>query len=88
MVEMDDNVSADDLLVPVDEPQHAYALDEWAKRVDKVCSRMKERDAAILKLYFIYGHKAVAVAQLLDTKLPTVLRVIYENRKRIVVGGC
>lgn len=86
MVEAEDeNLQSDEFLAPVEEPYHCVLQSEQWEALDKICLKLSDRDGSILRLYFQYGHTAPQTAQLLGVNLPTVLRVIHENRKKLVM---
>jgi RNA polymerase sigma factor (sigma-70 family) len=81
----DDSLGSDEFLAPSDEPYHGVLQEEQWALLERICFKLSERDGNILKLYFQFGHTAPQVGQLLGVNLPTVLRVIHENRKKLVM---
>lgn len=85
-IEADDTIGSDEYLVPAETPEEAVSAIRWGNVFNKLCLKLSTRDVSVLQLYFLYGHKAADVADLLSVNLHTVKRILNENRKTVMGG--
>lgn len=85
-IEADDTIGAEEYLIPAETPEEAVSSLKWANVFNKLCLTLSRRDVSVLELYFLYGHKAVDVAELLNINIHTVKRILNENRKTVMGG--
>ena len=87
MVEADDDsLFADEFIEQPTEPDIDLTEKQYWDKLEEICSSVSKRDSSILTLYYKFGHSRPEISQMLDIKEPTVNRVLYVNKKRILGG--